>query len=84
MASDTDNNQAMAFGLSAGFQFAGSVIVGGGLGWLIDRWLGTAPFALLILTILFFVGAMANVWLTMTRAVDAATRKSGSTKESGS
>jgi ATP synthase protein I len=64
---------AMNFGLRAGGQFVAAVVLGGGLGWLIDRGLGTAPFGMLILMVLCFVAAMANVWRTMSRAVSVAT-----------
>jgi len=67
------NNGALGFGLSAGAQFVASVVGGGGLGWLLDRWLGTSPFCLLVLMILFFGAALVNVWLTMSKAVDSAT-----------
>jgi ATP synthase protein I len=32
-----------------------ALVAGGGLGWLIDRWFGTAPFGLLILLLAGFV-----------------------------
>ena len=70
---DADNASALAFGLSAGGQFIAAVVGGGGLGWLLDRWLGTSPFCLLILMVLFFGFALVNVWLTMSRAVAKAT-----------
>ena len=50
-----------------------AVVLGGGLGWAIDRWLGTKPFAMLILMVLMFIAAMANVWRSMSKAVDVAT-----------
>jgi ATP synthase protein I len=68
---------AMSFGLRAGAQFVSAVVVGGGLGWAIDRWLGTSPFVMLVLMVLGFVAAMTNVWLTMSRAVAVATRQAG-------
>jgi F0F1-type ATP synthase assembly protein I len=64
---------AMAFGMRAGGQFVGAVVVGGAVGWAIDRWFGTKPFGMLIVMVLCFVAAMANVWLMMTRAVNTAT-----------
>jgi ATP synthase protein I len=70
---DPGIESAMSFGLRAGSQFVSAVIVGGGLGWAIDRWLGTRPFAMLILMVLMFIAAMANVWRTMSKAVDVAT-----------
>ena len=65
------NYSAYGFGLRAGAQFVGAVVGGGGIGWLIDRWLGTSPFGLLIVMIVCFVAALVNVWLTMSRTVAA-------------
>ena len=70
---DPGIESAMSFGLRAGSQFVSAVVVGGGLGWAIDRWLGTKPFAMLILMVLRFVAAMINVWRSMSKAVDVAT-----------
>ncbi len=70
---DLGIESAMSFGLRAGSQFVSAVLVGGGLGWAIDRWLGTKPFAMLILMVLMFIAAMANVWRSMSKAVDVAT-----------
>ena len=70
---DPGFESAMSFGLRAGGQFVSAVVVGGVLGWAIDRWLGTRPFAMLILMVLMFIAAMANVWRTMSKAVDVAT-----------
>jgi ATP synthase protein I len=71
--SDPGIESAMGFGLRAGSQFVSAVVLGGGLGWAIDRWLGTKPFAMLILMVLMFIAAMANVWRSMSKAVDFAT-----------
>jgi ATP synthase protein I len=70
---DPDVEGAMSFGLRAGAQFVSAVVIGGGAGWAIDRWLKTSPFAMLFLMVLGFIGAMVNVWLTMSKAVNAAT-----------
>ena len=70
---DPGIESAMSFGLRAGSQFVSAVVLGGGLGWAIDRWLGTKPFAMLILMVLMFIAAMANVWRSMSKAVDVAT-----------
>lgn len=47
----------MAFTIAA--DLVGGVAGGAGLGWLVDRWLGTAPAGLIAL---FFVGALAGMW----------------------
>lgn len=70
---DPGIESAMSFGLRAGSQFVSAVVLGGGLGWAIDRWLGTKPVAMLILMVLMFIAAMANVWRSMSKAVDVAT-----------
>lgn len=76
LAEDGDDpgiESAMSFGMRAGGQFVAAVVLGGGLGWAIDRWLGTRPFGMLILMVLMFVAAMANVWRSMNTAVNVAT-----------
>jgi ATP synthase protein I len=70
---DPGIESAMSYGMRAGAQFVSAVLLGGGLGWAIDRWLGTKPFGMLILMVLGFIAAMANVWRSMSRAVDVAT-----------
>jgi len=52
-----------AFG--AAFKFAAElvvgVVVGGGLGWLLDRQFGTAPWLMIVLVILGFAAGLLNV-----------------------
>jgi ATP synthase protein I len=54
-ASDAESKRSMGVGLRVGSQFVSAIVAGGTLGWLADRWLGTAPFGLLILLLLGFV-----------------------------
>lgn len=65
---------ALSFGLSVGAQFMSAIVFGGGVGWAIDRWLGTAPFGILILLVLCFAAAMFNVWRSMNKALVAVTK----------
>jgi ATP synthase protein I len=37
------------------------VVVGGGMGWALDRWLGTAPWLLILFLLLGFAAGMSNV-----------------------
>lgn len=37
------------------------VVVGGGLGWIIDRWLGTSPWGLIVFLLLGFGAGVLNV-----------------------
>lgn len=42
-------------------EFIAGVIVGGGLGWMIDRWLGTSPWGLIVFLLLGFGAGVLNV-----------------------
>jgi len=44
-----------------GINFSGTIAGGALIGWVIDRWLGSAPWALLTCTVLGLVGGL--VWL---------------------
>ena len=58
---DTAKN-AMGYALRIGVELVAGLVVGGGMGWLLDMWLGTGPFLLILF---FFLGAaagMMNVW----------------------
>ncbi|MCC6984776.1 MAG: AtpZ/AtpI family protein [Bauldia sp.] len=48
-----------AFRLAAGF--VAGVLVGAGLGWLFDLWLGTSPFGLIVFLLLGFAAGVLNV-----------------------
>ena len=48
----------MARGLKISAELIGGVVVGGGLGWLLDRWLGTFP---LLFIVFFLLGSAAGI-----------------------
>lgn len=51
--------QAIGYAMRIGTELVAATLVGVGIGWLLDQWLGTAPF----LAILFlFVGGAAGVY----------------------
>ena len=50
-----------AKGLQLTSELVAGVVVGAGLGGLIDYWLGFAPFGLVIFTLLGFVAGLVNV-----------------------
>ncbi len=54
-APDAESKRSMGVGLRVGSQFVSAIVAGGTLGWLVDRWFGTAPFGLLILLLAGFV-----------------------------
>jgi ATP synthase protein I len=59
---------ATASGYAKGFRLSSElvagVVVGAGLGWLIDRWLGISPWGLMIFLLLGFAAGVLNVMRT--------------------
>lgn len=51
----------MARGMRIGTEFIAAVLVGAGLGYLIDLGLGTSPLGLLILLLMGFAAGILNV-----------------------
>jgi ATP synthase protein I len=49
------------------FVLVSGVVIGGGLGWLLDRWLHTSPLCMLILGFLGFGGGVWSVIKTVLR-----------------
>lgn len=52
---------AMAAALRMSSEFIAAVVVGGGLGWLVDHALGTSPWGLIVLLMLGFVAGVLGV-----------------------
>lgn len=55
------DTSAMARGLRLSAELVAGVLVGAGLGWLLDRWLGTSPWGLFLFLMLGFAGGVLNV-----------------------
>jgi len=55
----TASGYAKGFRLSS--ELVAGVVVGAGLGWLIDRWVGTSPWGLMIFLLLGFAAGVLNV-----------------------
>ncbi len=49
-------------GFRAGVEVVSALVVGVGLGWLLDRWLGTWPWLFLVFFILGGVAGVMNVY----------------------
>ena len=56
---------ATASGYAKGFRLSSElvagVLVGAGIGWLIDRWLGVSPWGLIVFLLLGFAAGVLNV-----------------------
>jgi ATP synthase protein I len=61
VASSSADRTAMARGLRLSSELVAGVLVGAGIGWLIDRWLGISPFGLVVFMLLGFVAGIVNV-----------------------
>lgn len=55
----SSSGYAQAMKLSS--EFIAGVLVGAGIGWVADQWLGTAPFGLIVFLLLGFVAGVLNV-----------------------
>ena len=60
-------SSALAQGTRHAFEIAATTLVGGGIGWLLDRWLETGPWMLLLF---LFLGITAGFW-NLQKAVNA-------------
>jgi F0F1-type ATP synthase assembly protein I len=48
--------------LALGIEFALGPVIFGGLGWLLDRWLGTAPLLTVVLSVVGVVATFVRMW----------------------
>jgi ATP synthase protein I len=55
------DTSAIARGFRLSTELVGGVLVGAGLGWLIDRWLGSSPLGLMVFLLLGFAAGVMNV-----------------------
>jgi len=60
-----EQRAATASGYARGFrlssEFVAGVLVGAGIGWLIDRWLGVSPWGLIVFLLLGFAAGVLNL-----------------------
>jgi len=63
---DAGQQQALGIGFRIGIEFVVAICVATGLGWALDRVLGTRPFAMIVLFFLGVAAGMLNVYRTMT------------------
>jgi ATP synthase protein I len=56
-----ESNNGMAYAVKVSSEFIAGIIVGVGIGWLIDKVLGTSPFGLIIFLILGFCAGILSI-----------------------
>ena len=78
------SQSGMGIALRIGVELVAGLIVGTGVGWLLDRWLGTAPWLMILFFVLGAAAGMMNVYRTMSgigHGVGYQPRKDGDTDE---
>ena len=60
-ANKSDGMAGMAYALKLSSEFIAGILVGIGIGWLIDRFAGTSPWGLIIFLFLGFIAGVLNV-----------------------
>lgn len=59
--SATANSGGIGQAMRLSTEFVAGIIVGGMLGWAVDKWFGTAPFGMIVLLMLGFGAGVMNV-----------------------
>ena len=70
-ASNGGIGKAMGTGFRVASELAAAILVGGGIGWYLDKWLGTPPWFLLLFLMLGIVAGFWNVYKLAVRPTDA-------------
>lgn len=55
-------SSAAGFALRIGVELLAALVVGGGIGWLLDHWFGTRPLFLIVFFLLGAAAGMLNVF----------------------
>src|SRR4030088_279318 len=55
------DSSALARGMRLSAEFVAGILVGAAIGWLLDRWFGTAPWGMVMLLLLGFAGGILNM-----------------------
>jgi ATP synthase protein I len=61
IAATNRNMSAMSRGLRLGSEFIAAILVGAGIGYLLDLWLKTSPWLLLVMVLVGFAAGVLNV-----------------------
>lgn len=62
----TDTRSGLGFAMRIGVELVAALIVGGGVGLLLDRWLGTTPWLMLVFFVLGAAAGFMNIYRVMT------------------
>jgi ATP synthase protein I len=73
----------LGFALRIGVELVGALIVGVGIGILLDRWLGTTPWLMLVFVVLGAAAGLLNVYRTATGLGQGVGYRPSGTKKNG-
>jgi ATP synthase protein I len=59
---DAERGKGLSFALRIGTELVAGIAVGVGIGWLLDRWLGTKPWLMIAFFVLGAMAGMMNVF----------------------
>lgn len=62
----TDTRSGLGFAMRIGVELVAALVVGGGIGLLLDRWLGTTPWLMLVFFVLGAAAGFMNIYRVMT------------------
>jgi ATP synthase protein I len=57
----SSDTSALARGFRLSAEFVAGILVGAAIGWLMDRWLGTSPWGLIVLLLFGFAAGVLNM-----------------------
>lgn len=57
----SSDTSALARGFRLSAEFVAGILVGAGFGWLLDRWLGTSPWGMIVLLLFGFAAGVLNM-----------------------
>jgi ATP synthase protein I len=60
-----DSRNALGMALRIGVELVVALIVGVGIGWALDRWLGTRPWGMIVFFFLGIAAGLVNVYRTI-------------------
>jgi len=73
----------LGFALRIGVELVGALVVGGGIGLLLDRWLGTKPWLMLVFFVLGAAAGFLNVYRVATGLGQSVGYRPSGTKKNG-